>query len=166
MPETAEEKNLRLTPILLTIRYLPSKEEISWLNISANNCRIESWGRGIQRIFEACRAGGAPEPEISLSGHDLWTEFPYSPEYLEAIGEGSETRLGEKVGEKVGEKLSENRQKILESIQLNPKVSQKKLAETLGIATKNIETNITYLKKHGYLKRVGPAKGGHWELLT
>ncbi|WPJ96584.1 ATP-binding protein [Coraliomargarita algicola] len=122
---------------------------------------IESWGRGIQRIFEACRQGYAPAPVIRLSGHDLWTEFPFSPKYLKLIDASS----GEKVGEKVGEKLSENRQKILESIQLDPKVSQKKLAEILGIATKNIETNISYLKQHGYLRRVGPAKGGHWELL-
>ena len=43
---------------------------------------IESWGRGIQRIFEACRKNGAPEPLVSLDGHDLWTEFPFSPNYL------------------------------------------------------------------------------------
>ena len=55
---------------------------------------IESWGRGIQRIFEACRQDGAPEPVLDLSGHDLWTEFPYSPEYLDVIGEGPDPRGG------------------------------------------------------------------------
>jgi hypothetical protein len=34
-------------------------------------------------------------------------------------------------------------------IRLNPKISQKQLAVILGIATKNIETNIHYLKKNG-----------------
>ncbi|MDA3812485.1 MAG: putative DNA binding domain-containing protein [Spirochaetaceae bacterium] len=39
---------------------------------------IESWGRGIQRIFDSCRDAETPEPEIRLSGHDLWLEFTYS----------------------------------------------------------------------------------------
>lgn len=118
---------------------------------------IETWGRGIQRIFEACENAGTPAPIIDYKPNDLWLEFPYSEHYL--------TALGEKVGEKVGEKLTENRQMILEAIRLNPKISQKKLAAILSIATKNIETNIYYLKKHGYLRRVGSAKGGYWEVI-
>jgi len=46
---------------------------------------IEAWGRGIQRIFEACRAASTPEPQLRISGHDLWLEFPFSPEYLKNI---------------------------------------------------------------------------------
>jgi len=130
---------------------------------------IESWGRGIQRIFEACRQGGAPEPEIRLSGHDLWTEFPYSPEYLEAIGEGSEKRLVKgsvkKGGKKGGEKLSPNRSKIVEAMRLEPSISQVALSKIVGIGTNKIENNIKYLKENDWIQRIGPAKGGHWEVL-
>jgi len=47
---------------------------------------IEAWGRGIERIFEACKAAGTPAPLVQLDGHDLWTEFPYAAAYLLAIG--------------------------------------------------------------------------------
>lgn len=43
---------------------------------------IESWGRGIERIFSACRDSESPLPVIRLDGHDLWVEFPYSQDYL------------------------------------------------------------------------------------
>ena len=46
---------------------------------------IEAWGRGIQRIFEACHSAGTPEPQLRITGHDLWLEFPFSSEYLKAI---------------------------------------------------------------------------------
>jgi ATP-dependent DNA helicase RecG len=46
---------------------------------------IETWGRGIQRIFEACENAGTPAPIIDYKPNDLWLEFPYSPEYLKTI---------------------------------------------------------------------------------
>ena len=46
---------------------------------------IETWGRGIQRIFEACENAGTPAPIIDYKPNDLWLEFPFAPEYLKAI---------------------------------------------------------------------------------
>ena len=51
---------------------------------------IEAWGRGIQRIFDACRTAATPEPQLRISGHDLWLEFPFSQAYLDSIGSGRE----------------------------------------------------------------------------
>ena len=39
------------------------------------------------------------------------------------------------------------------------------MAETSGIRTTAIDKNIVQLKKKGLLKRVGPPKGGHWEVV-
>ena len=43
---------------------------------------IETWGRGIRRIFEACRAAGEPEPRLRSLAHNLWLEFPFAADYL------------------------------------------------------------------------------------
>ena len=51
---------------------------------------IESWGRGIQRIFLTCREANTPEPLLRISGNDLWLEFPFSKEYLQNLGEKPE----------------------------------------------------------------------------
>ena len=45
----------------------------------------ELWGRGIQRIVEACRNAGAPAPEVNYDPGDLWFEFPFSQAYLDII---------------------------------------------------------------------------------
>jgi len=39
------------------------------------------------------------------------------------------------------------------------------LAETVGITPKGVAWQIDQMKKRGILKRVGPAKGGHWEVI-
>nr|HPH02549.1 ATP-binding protein [Spirochaetota bacterium] len=46
---------------------------------------IEAWGRGIQRIFQACHDAGTPKPRVRLNGHDLWLEFNFSRTYLQAV---------------------------------------------------------------------------------
>ncbi len=38
---------------------------------------IESWGRGIERIMEACRAAGTPVPVLRYEPAGLWVEFAY-----------------------------------------------------------------------------------------
>jgi ATP-dependent DNA helicase RecG len=39
---------------------------------------IESWGRGIERIFEACRGNGSPLPEFRSEQSGLWADFGYA----------------------------------------------------------------------------------------
>jgi ATP-dependent DNA helicase RecG len=39
------------------------------------------------------------------------------------------------------------------------------LAEAVGITPKGVAWQIDQMKKRGILKRVGPAKGGYWEIV-
>lgn len=97
---------------------------------------------------------------------DGWYSF-YSikPDILDEIDFYRITFPQTEVGEKVGEKLTPNQQKIIEHIMENPYISAKELSEFVGISQRKIEENIAKLKEKGILRRVGPAKGGHWEVL-
>ena len=68
--------------------------------------------------------------------------------------------------EKLGEKLGENEVKILESVSNDPQITIEQLSETLQISTTAVENNIKKLKDKDLLKRVGPPKGGHWEIIA
>jgi len=65
----------------------------------------------------------------------------------------------------LGEKLGENEIRILESISSNPHITIKQLSEELQISTTAVKNNIKKLKEKDLLKRVGPPKGGHWEII-
>ena len=39
------------------------------------------------------------------------------------------------------------------------------MAETLGISRRAVAKQIAALKENGQLRRVGPDKGGHWEVV-
>jgi len=65
---------------------------------------------------------------------------------------------GRAPGEKPGEK-------ILTLIAADPTISTNELAEPIGITSRGIEWQLRQLKQAGRLKRVGPKKGGRWEVI-
>ncbi len=74
-------------------------------------------------------------------------------------------RVGSKLVERVGSKLVENQLKILILDKEKPSISKRKLSEILGISTTAVDKNIAKLKSLGILKRIGPDKGGYWEVV-
>lgn len=54
--------------------------------------------------------------------------------------------------------------KILEAIYQNNAITIPELAILTGVTERSIERNIQKLQKEGKLKRIGPAKGGHWQV--
>ena len=73
-------------------------------------------------------------------------------------------KLVERLVEKVGRKLSKNQVKILKLMRENKYISKKEISEKIGISTTAVDKNLDKLKQAGILERIGPAKGGHWEV--
>jgi len=59
-----------------------------------------------------------------------------------------------------------SRELILSLLREHPYMSAKDLSEQIGISPKGVEKNLKILKENGALNRVGPDKGGRWEVLA
>ncbi len=57
------------------------------------------------------------------------------------------------------------REKVIDLIKNNPKITTAELAEILEITVKGVEWNLAKLKEKGIIKRIGPAKGGYWKVI-
>lgn len=62
--------------------------------------------------------------------------------------------------------LTKNQISILTAVKENKKITQKKLAEIVGITRKNVLNNMKKLKEKGVLKRVGSDKTGYWKVIV
>ena len=82
-----------------------------------------------------------------------------------SLDDGWYEKWYERWSERLVEGLVENQKKILELIMEKPYISKKEMAERIGISTTAIDKNIRTLKKKGLLGRIGPANGGHWEII-
>ena len=90
------------------------------------------------------------------------------------MGSGRATNNGclQKRGDPEAEKKTTQKtaqkttQKILEFLAIEPEASRVRIAEQLGDITEDgVKYQLSKLKRQGLIQRVGPANGGHWEVL-
>ena len=99
----------------------------------------------------------AIEDSTEKSDSGIFVDF-----MLEAILDALKAR---KVTVKVTQKVTVNQQKILDAIKANPYITQNELAEKVGIARKNIISNMKKLQENGLLTRIGADKNGWWQVM-
>ena len=56
-------------------------------------------------------------------------------------------------------------QKIVDFISENPNITTQEMANLLGINRSIVARHIKTLQEKGIIRRVGPDKGGHWEII-
>ena len=118
--------------------------------------QIEAWGRGIAKMKNGCAADGLPAPEFDIKPTTFSVYF--------------HIRNNEEVGQSVfpdssiGDNIAVNppQLQIMAIMRENPRVSSRTIAAEIGIASRNIEANISVLKKYGFVERVGSARDGRW----
>ena len=48
----------------------------------------------------------------------------------------------------------------------NPSATRQQLAKATGLTVRGVEWNLKALKDAGRIRRIGPDKGGHWEVIA
>ena len=141
-------------------------------NIFSQMGLVEAWGSGVKRILNAAKEYGLPEPKFqefdNMFRVELFRNFLPMTSENKHIGETSEKHrrnIGE-TSEKHGiVELNSTQQEIVKLLLENNQLSAAKLAEKIGVASRNIESNIKKLKELGILIRHGSPKNGYWEVI-
>ena len=125
---------------------------------------IEKYGTGIKRIIDYCIKAGLPKPSFTnISDGFMVTVYSSQTRERSVVSEFNTpfVKGSEKSSEKGSEKSSE---KIINELINNKNITISDLSSKLGISTRAIEKQLDKLKQKGMIRRVGPAKGGHWEI--
>ena len=85
--------------------------------------------------------------------------------YISSIGDVHEVHDEGVEYQKSKPKKIKSRDKIVALLTDNNKLSAVALAERIGISAKAVEKHLSNLKADGIIKRIGPDKGGHWEVV-
>lgn len=141
-------------------------------NIFSQMGLVEAWGSGIKRIFNAAKEYGLLEPKFQEFDNMFRVELFRSslPMTLEnkSIGETSEKHrrnIGETSEKQETVDFNSTQLEILKLLMENNRLSAVKLAEKIGVASRNIENNIKKLKELDILVRHGSPKNGYWEVI-
>ncbi len=61
--------------------------------------------------------------------------------------------------------LNVTQQRLLQELRNNPNLTQPQLATIMGLGKSAIQNNISFLKKNGYIERIGANKRGYWKII-
>ena len=121
----------------------------------------------LERFFRNLLMGERNELKnryLIINAPDSWNG---TQETTRQFGEDIETaleRLGEKAN-RLGKRLGKNRIAILRLALQDSTISSVEMAKRIGISTTAIDNNIRQMRDL-FIRHVGPAKGGHWEILA
>lgn len=121
---------------------------------------IETWGRGIEKICEACKNYGTTLPEYTVYPEDIMIKF-------EALNTAKNTakNIAKNTANSSKNKIEENTPIVLEFLRQYPKTTQKNIIENLNISKRTLERIISLLKEDGYIERIGNNRSGYWKVL-
>ena len=125
---------------------------------------IEKAGTGIARMRKTLREYRLKAPVIETDENWFTVTFARPDLQKESYEQRFYEAKKDRLVEGLVEWLVESQRRILELTKNNPQISKAEMAEKIGISTTAIDKNIEKLKEKGLLRRVGPDKGGKWEV--
>ena len=106
---------------------------------------METWGRGIEKICEACKKHGVPMPEYTLHLEDIMVKF--TPLMVAKVPKGQNGTLEEK---------------ILFIIKKNSHITQSQIALMLDCSERKVKRLMKIMQEGGMIERVGGRRSGQW----
>ena len=112
---------------------------------------IENLGSGLQKVCRLLTGAGLPLP------------------FIEALASGTRivvrSENPEKYTEKYTETLSKSERAVLSLTGGSARITQSQIARKTSLSLQAVKKITAGLKNKGLLRRIGPDKGGHWEVL-
>jgi len=112
---------------------------------------IESWGRGIEKIFHACADDNVPPPEYSIHPNDIMIQFT-----------APEDRIIFSV--RVNDRVTDREKKLLSLLMDDPGHTVQELADQMSVSRKSVSGYLKSLKDKGIIERIGSARRGYWKI--
>ena len=124
---------------------------------------IDSWGRGIEKITDACKTAGLPEPIIEENSGGVAVELLKAQPSETFPAESGGNDFGT-ISERIRKEFGSEPAKAFEIICQHPEFTAEQIAEKLDKTPRTVENYIAKLKKAGVIIRRGPKLGGYWEV--
>lgn len=118
-------------------------------------------GSGIKRALEDW-------PEIDFVDDreaNLFTSTVHRREWIDPVEPKTDVEKGSQEAISAQKSSQKSSQKIVNLMRADPNITIADLVRNVGITDRAIKKQIENLKVQGRIRRVGPDKGGHWEVV-
>ena len=136
---------------------------------------VNMFNRGVGQVQTDLKENGNQPAEFNVN---LITAFKVDVRVSQSYTKEDGGKIGGKVGgdvveniadsivDSIVEKLSTTRAKIVRIICKNPNATAQSISKEINIASRNVQEHLRKLQEQGVIRRIGPDKGGHWEIIA
>jgi ATP-dependent DNA helicase RecG len=140
---------------------------------------VNMFNRGVGQVQTDLKENGNQPAEFNVN---LITAFKVDVKVSQSYTNENGGKTGGKVGgdvveniagnitenivDSIVEKLSTTRAKIVRIIWKNPNATALSISKEIDIASRNVQEHLRILQEQGVIRRIGPDKGGHWEIIA
>ena len=116
----------------------------------------EKSGRGVPKIVETYG-----REAFTFRENSIVVTIPFNR--IHQVGK----KLGSKSTDRVSVRkpLNERRKLILSEMRDNPNITKAELQKILKISGTAVDNNIAFLRRNGYIERIGSRRGGYWNVI-
>lgn len=125
---------------------------------------IEAWGRGFDKISEACAKYNSPLPEYTIDDSGIMVCCNAGEDYIRLLNDSITDNGVKDVAKDVVKELSDIDIQLLKMMANNPHITAAEVAKLLDISLRTTQRHISYLKAYGMIERIGGKKSGKWIL--
>ena len=119
---------------------------------------VETWGRGIQKICEACVQHGSQEPEYEVLGNDITVMFAAKELHGQSTAQTAQTAQSTA-------QLSDIDMRILRALAAQPDLSQRKIAQSTGETYPLVRYHMNAMAESGILRKEIIGRKANWTIL-
>ena len=135
----------------------------------------EKAGSGADVISTGWRENGWQLP--SLCEHQMPNRVETTLRIIDLLNQGTQQKSKdeaestqkssqESLQKSIQKSIQKSTQKIVALMKDNPSITTQEIADIIGITRVGVAKQIRKMQEQGIIRRVGPDKGGHWEVLT
>ncbi len=117
---------------------------------------IESWGRGIEKIYDSLKADNLPLPEYTVHPGDIMIKFTGPEDRI--------VRVNNEVNDRVNVHVNDRESALLNYLAQDPGYTVTQLAEMMNVSRKTIAGYLKALKEKGAIERIGTTRTGYWKI--
>ena len=161
--------NVGSLPETWTVETLMSKHVSRPSNPTIAGCiyltgKIETWGRGVDKVVWECRKHGCPKPQYTVNPGepgDIMVRVDAAPDAIVESSENKRETISGLINETINETIGET---INETIKSNPGISLVRLTALIGKSRATVARGVGALVKEGRIQYRGSKKTGGYFL--
>lgn len=122
-------------------------------------------GSGIMRVKEVCPGVSFIDDKDGVQFKAILPRRNDSSEAEETAFEGSKRSPLKSTQKSIQKSIQKTAREVIKIVAMDPYISTSDIAAQLGLTRVAVARQIRVLKENHILARVGPDKGGHWEIV-